>query len=71
MEGAWVVLPDASFKLPEKWKCIHLHTTMYLMAGPLLGMTRNIVIMSNMGTSPQSVSFSDQALTNSIACPES
>ena len=43
---------------------------MDLTAGQLLSMTRNTVIMSNMGASLQNVSFSDQALTNSIACPE-
>ena len=52
MEGAWVVLHDASFKLSKKWKCTHFHTTMDLMAGQLLCMTKNTMIMSNMGVFP-------------------
>ena len=44
---------------------------MDLTAGQLLSMTRNTVIMSNMGASLQNVSFSDQTLMNSILCPKS
>lgn len=45
------VLPDTSFKLPEKWECTHFHTTMDLTIGQLLSMTRNTMIMSNIGVS--------------------